>query len=591
MTARRPITIVELEQPRCALRFGVGLCTATGTKCYNTAGTCGDLANYDPTASIKWRFMNDRPGVFDLSNYSDTDNPEVQPIPALVSVSTAASEINAGSNLDGRSPLGISGAVSVTLEEAEWRDTVGDHYLTDRPGYEAGKPAPVRGNFWALWTARNLLFRGMYLRIYDGYEGEQLADMRQRLYILDNVNGPDANGGVRLTGLDPLRLAGDKKAEFPRSSKLDLYGDITATATHVVAFGSEADLTDTFGNVAKKYISIGKELIEYDGFTDFGSGRFVLSNVVRGALGTTASSHSDGDKIQRAGRYENEKLWLVLNDLLVNHTEMPASFIPLADWITEGDTYLPTFRATRTIIKPTPVDTLAGQITQQGLFYIWWSEYERQIKMLAVRPPSADPAEMNDAAHIMDGAVLRRDPTVRVTQVSVFYDQIDPFASEKEDSNYRRRFTSIDGSNLGEVRAKSIYAPWISKRTEAVQLAVRLLTRYRSVPKFLSFTIDAKDRETAAVGELLDIETRTLLLPQGELDRSRWQVISAKEVEPGHRYAVDCQTYEFVGKFAVMMPNGSPDYAAATGAEKQDGAWFANESGLMPDSSEGYLFQ
>ena len=34
---RVPVVIAEVTQPRCALRFGVGACTATGTpKCYNT---------------------------------------------------------------------------------------------------------------------------------------------------------------------------------------------------------------------------------------------------------------------------------------------------------------------------------------------------------------------------------------------------------------------------------------------------------------------------------------------------------------------------------------------------------------------------
>ena len=47
---RKPVVIAEVTQPRCALRFGVGACTATGTpKCYNTYWTCLDKENYDPT--------------------------------------------------------------------------------------------------------------------------------------------------------------------------------------------------------------------------------------------------------------------------------------------------------------------------------------------------------------------------------------------------------------------------------------------------------------------------------------------------------------------------------------------------------------
>jgi hypothetical protein len=230
---RVPLTIVELEQPRCALRFGVGLCTATGTKCYNTLGTCTDLNNYDGTASIKWRFVDGRPTTFDIADHTDADNPELNALPCLTSASTTSSQINAGANLSGRSPLGVTGSATVQLQDFPWNDAEGDFYVADRTGYVAGKPLPVRAGFWALWTARNKLFNDMFLSIYDGYEGEALADMRKRLYVLDSVDGVNSNGRLTLKGLDPLRLAGDKKAMFPPTSDLEVYGDFSATDTAI----------------------------------------------------------------------------------------------------------------------------------------------------------------------------------------------------------------------------------------------------------------------------------------------------------------------------------------------------------------------
>jgi len=586
---REPITIVELEQPRCALRFGVGACTATGRPCYNTQGTCGDLVNYAGTGSIKWRFVDGRPDSYDFADYRDPDNPATDPFPCLVSVSTSENEINAGSNLDGRSPLGVTGKVSVQLQDFPWNDAAGDFYSDQRTGYAAGKSLPVRGNFWALWTARNQLFNDMFLRIYDGYAGQALAGMRQRLYVLDKVDGPNGDGAVTLSGLDPLRLARDKKAEFPRTSALDLYGDINATTTDVRLFGDRRDVTDDMGNTGR-YIVIGEEIISYNGSVDEGDGISKLFNVQRGALNTKAAAHKDKDKVQRAGRFENMKFWRVLNHLLINHTEMPPSFIPLAEWDAEGDTYLPTYRTTRTIVEPTPVVDLIGEITQQGLFYIWWSEYDQLIKLLAVRAPETSPPVFTDETHLMRGSVLKRDPSIRITQVAVYYSQVDPFGGLKSDVNYRNRFTAVDGENLGETRARSIYAPWISNRTQAVQLAVRLLIRYRAVPKFLTFSIDAKDRE-ATVGSVLDIATRSIIDAEGNVSTKRWQVISAKELVAGHTYLLNCQTYEFIGKFGRYMANGSPDYATATDAEKETGGWYADAGGKLGDSSEGYKYQ
>lgn len=589
---RKPLTIVELEQPRCVNTFGTSPCTATGTpKCYNVLGTCRDLTNYDGTGSIKWRFMDGRPGVFDFADFSDADNLELPPIPCAVSVSTSSGEINAGANLDGRSALGVTSKATVRLTDFPWNDRHGDPYLADRTGYVTGKPPPVRANFWALWTARNRLFNDMFLRIYDGYEGQALADMRQRLYVLDKVDGPDGNGAVTLSGLDPLRLAGDKRAEFPAASDLELFGAIDASTTIIQVFGTGADLTADFGNTgSNRWVSIGTELIRYTGNTDEGDGIFTLTGVVRGDLGTTADDHSDEEKVQRAGRYENERFWRVVSNLLREHTEMPDSFVPLTDWDAEGNTYLPTQRTTRTIVDPTPVGDLVGELTQQGLFYLWWSEYDQEIQMLAVRPPDVTPTTFSDAANLMRGTVLKRDPLVRLTRVTVIYDQIDPFEGNDDPLNYRRQFTTIDGNNVGDVRSTTIYAPWVGNRTQAVQLAVRLLLRYRDVPQFLTFTVDAKDRE-ATLGTVLDIDTRTILDTEGNSNARRWQVISAEEEKAGHTYMIKCQTYEYFGRFGRYMADGSGDYDAATDAERLTGSWYAADTGLMSDGTEGYKYQ
>ena len=561
----------------------------TARPCYNTAGTCVDLPNLNSNGSIRWRFTDDRPGVRDYADYSDADNPATNAFPCGVNVTTSASEINTGANLEGRSPLGVTGKVTIGLKDFPWNDAVGDFSATSRTGYVAGRAYPTRGPFWALWTARNALYNDMFLRIYDGYEGEALGDMRQRLFTLDNVSGPTSDGAVSLTGLDPLRDADD--AEFPRTSDLDLFGDIDDTTTSITVFGLEADVSDSFGNTGTtRYLSIGNELISYIGYSDEGDGQFLLSGVIRGALNSEASSHADQDKVQRAGRYEDMQFWLVLNDLFVNHTTIPTSFIPLADWNTEGNVYLPTYRATHTVVNPTKVSTLAGQLTQQGLFYIWWEPYDQEIKLLAVRAPNETPAVLTDELNLIRGTQLTRDPDIRLTQVAVYYNQINPFSGEKDQINYRNRYTAIDGENLGDVIPLSIYAPWIRNRTQAVQLAVRLLIRYKNVPKFLSVTIDAKDR-AVVTGSVADIETAAILDSEGNLESTRWQVISFKEVKAGHTYMLNLQTYEFVGRFGRYMADGSPDFADATDAEKAVGAWYADDFGLLSDGTEGYKYQ
>ena len=589
---RKPITVVELVQPRCTNRYGIAPCTASGpSPCYNCPGTCDDIDNLNTDGSITWRFTSGRPDIlWDEADFSDPDNIVLNPIPCGVTVSTSESEINAGGNIEGKSNLGVTGTVDIGMKDFQTRDLHGDFYKSQRAGVVAGRPPPIVANHWALWTARNELFNEMFLGVYDGFEGEVLSNMRKRVYALDTVNGPNGTGGVSLKGIDPLRLAGDNRAQFPKTSDLDLFGALQVDTATVSLFGAEADLTSTFGNTVERYIAINSEIISYTGYTDEGDGVRALTGVLRAQLGTAAAEHSDNDPVQRVGRYENELAWRVFYDLYVNHTDMPATFLPLTDWDLEGNTYLPTSRITRTVVAPKSVATLAGQVAQQYMFYVWWQPYAQQVKMLAVRPPDTAPTVLTDEKNLLRGSVLTRDPKARLSQITVYYGPKDPFGSETDDDNFSGKYTLSNGDNLGETRVKVIYAPWVERRSQAIQLAARLLLRYKLTPKFLKVTIDAKDRDIVT-GDVTDIETAAIVDRDGPVTGSRWQVVGSKEVIAGQTYMLNLQTYEYVGRFAIMLADDAPDFVDATDEERENGFWFCDDDGKMPDGSEGYQFQ
>lgn len=591
---REPVTIVELEQKRCSLRFGSAPCSATGTpKCYQTYSTCRDKENYSPIATIKWRFVEDKYQQFAFGVFDDPDAIEANPIPCLVSVSTAESKINPGSILDGKSPFGVTAKVTIKLTDVLWDDHVGDFYVDDRPNAEVGRIRKTRGGFWSLFQVRNEISPEMTLRIYDGYVGQALSEMRQRLYLLDRIDGPNSDGSVTITGLDPLRLTDDEKAEFPRTSRLDLFGSLSIASTSVLVIGVEADVSDNFGMDGGKYLRIGNEIISYAGYADQGNGVYLLTGVARGVLGTAAEAHGDQDKCQRSAHFENEQAWRVVDYLLRNHTPMPPAFLNLPQWDEEGNQYIPTNFVTRTLSEPQSVKELCGQLSQQGLFNIWWAEFEQKIKMLAVRPPNQAPVKLTDEANNLDGTRVTMDPDARLTRVVVFYDLKGPLRSIGEPESYRYRFTSVDdeveGITGGAV-TKVIYAPWIKTRSMAVALSVKLLIRYRLIPRFMVVYVDAKDRDVQT-GTVADVETASFVDAEGERMVSRWLVTGSKEVVAGHTYMLDLQTYEYVGRFAVYMADGSPDFENATEAERQSGGWFSDDNGKLADGSDGYRYQ
>lgn len=592
MTARRPVQYVGIKQKRCSLRFGVAPCTATGTpKCYQTWGTCKDQANIDALGSITWVFCAD--GAAIMPTYSrDDEHIVTNPIPMLESVTAASSEVNVGSQRSAVAPLGVGSSITLAFKDAPWDDRVGDYYLADRA-------APVSAPFWALFRARNAFYTGALVTVWDGYHGQTLAEMQRRDYIIDTISGPGASGKVTITATDPLRLAEAKDAKFPPEIDASLVSDIDATTTTIRVSAHAADLDKACGNTALFYARIGDEIIAYTGHTLDGYGYRTLTGVQRGVLLSTAEAHGADDAFSRVGRYERIQHWRVAADLIDNHTGIPVGYRDHDAWDEEGYTYLTTQKAARTVISPTAVDTLLGQLCQQGGFSIWWDERQQTIPLLANRPPQGQPGTITDDAIVAGSSGLTDDVKAQVSRVAVYFDSRGPF-NEGKPENYRVMRLNIDGfvesaAAAGKASTLTIYADWITRETDALRLAARLLLRYRLIPQYLSLSLDAFAagvRRAINNGDVFDVVTASNIDSEGNPLATRWQVIATDDTAPGHTIKLKLQSYRFQGRFAVIMPADAPDYADATEAERANGCWMADETtGKMPNGDAPYLLQ
>ena len=591
---RETVQIIEISQPRCVNRFGTSPCTATGTpKCYQTYWTCKDTPNYNPTGFISWRFCRPQDRVDWLYAEDSANEIYTNAQPTVMSVSTTSSAINIGSIRDGESPLGTRATCRISLQDTPWDDHVGDFYLADRT---LTQPRP---GFWAMWKARNPFYPGAQVRIYEGYRGQALAVMQVRLYDLENVEGPDSSGRVTITGRDPLDKARAKKAKFPATSDIDLAADIGADDTDISVTCAETELSADFGNTGSlRYIVIGSEIISYTGWTGTAPD-LTLTGVTRGVLGSVKDDHSADDAVQRGGRYVGMRLYEVAEDLLKAHTEVPDAYVNAGgQWDAEGDDYLANLTCDTFISEPTSVEDLLGELCRDGLFAIWWDERKQTIPMIAVKPPQETPGVWTDDNNfISDSIGISEKPDERLTRVTIFFGQRDPTADLEDDANYRNRRISIDGeaeledATGGQIIEKVIYSRWLRTFGQALLVGGSMLLRFRLIPKYLTVTVDAKDRD-ASIGDVFDIETRYLLDSEGNLISTRWQVIEIDEPRPSETAKATLQSYRFVGKFAVIMANTAPDYASATDAEKLNGCWLSDDDpDLMPDGSAPYLLQ
>jgi len=91
-------------------------------------------------------------------------------------------------------------------------------------------------------------------------------------------------------------------------------------------------------------------------------------------------------------------------------------------------------------------------------------------------------------------------------------------------------------------------------------------------------------------GDLADVTVDSVVDVTGAPRILRWQVISAEETVSGEVTEYQLQRFSFgpEDKSAFWMLADSPIYADATEQEREDGAWWGDETGLMPNGDDGY---
>ncbi len=572
----------------CRISISPGTVIATDTVYADDA----ELRRIDPH-SIVWRFAKPA-AVLPRDLYLAVGTViRANPIPVLLSVSTSPTKINIGGGNEDSGPLGQRASCNVVLQDFLWDDSIEDRYLSERPYL------PIeRSTFWAKWLARNPYHQGLLLQISEGYTGQDFDDWQKRIYLVDRISGPDSSGKVTITAKDPLRLADDKRTQFPAVSEITLVSGIDDVVTATIeVLCAESELTADFGNTgATRYIRIGDEIIEYTGYSNTGTLEWTLSGVTRGELGTTAAAHDADDKCQRVGRYEALEVWEIAQDLLLSHTGLDAAFIDAAQWDTEGNAYLLPFTLDGTVAEPTPVAQLLGELMEQCPFFIWWDERAATIPMKALRPPIGDSVmQLDETSHIIVGSVsLKEDPNQRVSRVFLYYGQKDPTRPATDVGNYRSVKANIDAdaeseAEHGDVRLRQIFSRWITTSAQAIHTTTRLLQRFRDSVQFLTFKLDAKDR-SLSTADVIEVTTRLVVDDTGEALPGRWQVMAFEEVQPGELVRYDCQKFEFHGRFFIWAPDVAPaNYDAATEQEREDMAFWADDDGTVgTDDDFGY---
>lgn len=588
-----PIQVVELVVPRCSLSFGVGLCTATtdlGPYCYQQWGGCLARQAFNDDAVIKWRFM--KKAARSMALYSSaTDEIATDPFYMLDGVSVEESRINIGAARVGDAPLGITGGVTLSFTDEPFDDYVGDPYLALRSGTD-----PEAG-FWERFFVRVPYFSHIRINVYEGYWGDSLDLMVKRTYLMESATGPDSNKKVSIKGVDPLRLTDPKRASFPPEMDMELATVMTnvSTTNIVVQVGTTGDVQMVLGNTSTRYINIGSEIIGYTGQTDGGDGFWTLSGISRGQLGTTAAAHALDDAVQRAGHFELMDSWEIA-EFLFQFTLVPPEYVNSGgEWTTEASTYLQGYQFTRTVVKPTPVNKLLGELMRDSTFYLWWDAFAAKINMRAIRPEDAT-ATIDEDRYLRGSFTVRREPKERMSRVHIRFGKRDP-TKGADFTNYGlsrgRVATEEEYEKAGaEVISQIIYSDWIISKAIADEVTLRLLARFSKTPVYATVQIVGDDIVT---GEVVELTSPSLRNTEGFKVTRKWQVISAKQVKFKETTELTLQEFIFqAGRFMLWMDDAAIPYEDIPVEDREDllgvGYW-TDDDGKMADGTTGWLWQ
>ncbi len=535
-SGRQPFSYVELDMDFCANVFGTAPCTATGSgdaKCFNTFISCLDTPNFNNTVKT-YRFCSTSGGKVPVG---------LDAIPCLVGINITPAVIDAGKG------LGLRAQCEITLRDFPHSDIRIDPYVDGRTYIPINQ-----GSFFGKFKARNPYYNGRVMRVYSGYLADDgsfnISNFEKRTYFLDGFDGIDANGIVKITAKDILKLAGDDRSVCPKPSVGKINADITNSATTATLTPTGVGALDY---PASGYIRIGSEVCSFTRSSD-------VLTIVRGLKGTAATEHKRGDTVQLCQEYAGQTVQNIVYDLLVNFCGIDGGYLDLINWNAEQTAYL-TRLYSALITAPVGVSKLLTELCEQVGILLFWDEINEKIILKSVRPNSSTETVTDLTANyhlLADSLKLKDLNDERVNEAWIYYGLIDFTKNLEEESNYKLLYVGANVSDQStnknrDVRIKKIFSRWITETASnaAIELAQKYLGRYTLAPIEANFNLDAKDG-SLALADFVRINSRQYQDFYGNNQDLLLQIVKRKEVLVG-------TTWAFTARQFAFSSNGNPD--------------------------------
>lgn len=586
--SREAFTWCEIDVDGCDLTFGQGACPAVlggkvERKCFELYDTCPVKSAF--VHKKVWRtlrYCQPRSGL----PKGQTWYPVMQGQP---------SEFSATVNIAGSDPdlsaFGRRATVSVTLTDFRDHDRYLDPYQAERVSGAAqangiGYPPFDRGTHFGRLKVRWPYYAQRPMRICSGYiENGVIADVSVRHYIITNMAGPDSAGKVTVEGQDVLAIADNEKTRFPAASNGKL---LTAIGDGLDTFTLTPEGEGDRAYPASGRARIGSEYVDYTRVGD------VVTLTSRGVGRTVAASHNAMDTFQHVERFVRSRIDDAVKRVLVG-VGVPLDFIPVADWASEVTRWLPSNFIDRDMGEPEGAKAALTTMVPLG-FSLFWDAKAQLIRLKANRPVDGDVVwNISDNTSIQQ-VTLSEDDKKRAATVLFWTVQKDPTKSATSADNYARTWASGDPSILEDWRygsgtVKNYFCPWLNNGSDGMVnvAAGRLFKRFATTPKTVTAILDAVKYDAMSLTDVAQVTTFGLQDETGLSVPMQYQVTGISEPKAGEKIEVTLQSYQFDGRFAYAVANGTPTYTSATPAQRDPGMFAADPiTLLMPNGDPPY---
>ncbi len=538
--SRDMITLLELDLDTCLNTYGVLPCTASGaagTECYNSIKTCQDKPNFTRgTKTIKFCTR----GGAALTPLGENFRPYIE------SVRPTPTNINLEEGLARR------GKMRITLVDEPDSDVQTDPYVATRSQFTAG-------TFFTRLVARNPNSVGRFARVRRGYftNGWDASELVDELYVIENISGPNSQGKVTVTLVDPIKLTDRKK--LPAATEGVLAADITAASTSItLAAGQGAN----YGSAG--FIRIGKEVMEFTSRVDDTLSMPDLT--YRGRFRTDVLAHTADSTVQLCQVWQNQPITTVLQDIL-ELSGIATANIDVAGFALEESGFLGTSHNITTVISvPTDASKLLAEIAVLVRGYIWWSPTAQKVKFKVLGPvsPGTTVPLLTDTGNWVKGSTnIEVLDDIRTNFRALYYDLNKGTDNIRERENFRKGKLFFDAdaasdNEYGDDREKVDFSRWWNDDNDIAANAevVRAGAYYRDAPKKISGDLDAKDH-LIVEGDLVDVEMRNLTDFEGAPEKTRCLVCCRTDKEG--IVSLVLRTTRFSRNYGFIAPAGTPD--------------------------------